>query len=704
LQFGRLLFILQQIPAMLSIWKSIPFLRFLLPLILAIITAWYFQLTLISALLIFSASIVCLLLYFLLQREQTGRWLLGAGINLLLASLAVTLVQLRQPTFKNSWFGYAYHEGDITAIRLLEPLSEKEKSYKALAEFISVKNKKQLLPVTGKLMLYLRKDSSKPNLKYGSIILTAKHIPLIQNAGNPGGFDYKRYALFNGITHQLFLNSKDYVIDKTIKQNSFQKWLFNTKAYILNVLRKNIQGNEEVSVAEALLIGYRDDLDRDLVQAYSNTGVVHVIAISGLHLGLIYWLLLLLLKPLDKRKQLKWLKPVIAVACLWIFSLLTGAGASVVRAAFMFSIIATGELMGKKGNIYNSMAASAFVMLLWNPFLLWDVGFQLSYAAVLSIVVFMKPIYHWFSISNPILDKLWQLSAVTLSAQILTLPLCMYHFHQAPNLFLITNIVAVPLSSMILFGEILLVVVSFSELLSHAVGFVLTYLLKWMNGFITWVDHFSFAVTDGIMHTPLQTLLLYLFITATGIWLLNKNTKALKWSLICLVLFLGLQSFYAYNTMRQQKLVVYNLSQQAATDLMLGNRYLFTGDTVLLKDGFLRNFHLKPSRIVHRTYEQGLRPNLFSQTVYRINHKTIFFLQENYRFQPMEQKLKVDVLIVSHNPRLYIEYLLKAVDPKLIVFDSSNPQWKVKKWKEDCQRYQIPFFTTGEQGAFVMNL
>jgi competence protein ComEC len=165
--------------------------------------------------------------------------------------------------------------------------------------------------------------------------------------------------------------------------------LFNTKTYILKTLRTYIKGEQETSVAEALLIGYRDDLDRDLVQAYSNTGVVHVIAISGLHLGLIYWLLLFLLKPLDKTKQLKWLKPVIAISLLWIFSLLTGAGASVIRAAIMFTAIGFGGLLGKKGNIYNSMAASAFVMLCYNPFLLWDVGFQLSYAAVLSIVLFL---------------------------------------------------------------------------------------------------------------------------------------------------------------------------------------------------------------------------------------------------------------------------------------------------------------------------
>lgn len=689
---------------MIPFWKSIPFLRLLLPLIAGILAAWYFQISLLIAACIALASLLSLALHLLLKKKRGTSLLFGTSAHLVIIALAVVLVNCKQPSFNKNWIGHHAAKADAVVIRLLEPLSEKEKSFKALAEFISLKKDKHTIPVSGKLMLYFRKDSTAPALQYGSVIIVNKPIPLIQNAGNPGGFDYKRYALFNGITHQLFLNKKEYVIHEQTKPNWFQKWIYDTKAYVLACIRNNITGELQVSVAEALLIGYRDDLDRDLVQAYSNTGVVHVIAISGLHLGLIYWLLLFLLKPLDKQKNLKWLKPVIAISCLWIFSLLTGVGASVVRAAFMFSIIGLGELIGKKGNIYNSMGISAFVMLLWNPFLLWDVGFQLSYAAVLSIVLFMKPIYHWFSIRNKLLDKLWQLNAVTLSAQLLTLPLCMYHFHQAPNLFLITNMVAVPLSSIILFGEILLVAISFFPALARVIGQVLSYLLGWMNDFITWADHFSFAVTDGIMHTPLQTVLLYLFITTTAIWLLNKNSKALKWSLVCLVLFFILQNYYLYQTRKQQKLVVYNLSQHAATDFMLGNSYLFTGDTILLKDGFLRNFHLKPSRITYRTYEHARTPNLFKHKVYQINKKTIVFLHENYWFQPQEQKIKADVVIVSHNPKLYIEHLLKAIEPKLLVFDSSNPLWKINKWKEDCQRFQIPFYTTGEQGAFVMNL
>jgi competence protein ComEC len=691
---------------MIPIWKNIPFLRLLIPFALSIIGSWYFSLHWTVGLYCIIAAVPFTAFYF--AGRQTKRffysWMPGICITLLCAGLGISLTWLKQINHRQQWIGHTYQQSDIVQIRLLEPLSEKEKSFKALAEFVSVYQNNKAIAVKGKLIVYFRKDSMLPALQYGSIIAVNKLIPEIKNAGNPGGFDYKRYALFNEITHQLFLKNGEYVVLNERKISGFYNWLFNTKAYILTVLRKHIKGDEETSVAEALLIGYRDDLDRDLVQAYSNTGVVHVIAISGLHLGLIYWLLLFLLKPLDKSKKLKWLKPVIAISLLWIFSLLTGAGASVIRAAIMFTAIGFGDLLNKKGNIYNSMAASAFIMLCYNPFLLWDVGFQLSYAAVLSIVLFMKPIYHWFSFTNKLLDKAWQLNAVTLSAQILTLPLCMYHFHQAPNLFLITNFVAVPLSSFILFGEILLIVVSFITPVASFTGKILSYPLQWMNGFITWVDHFSFAVTDGIQHSPLQTILLYALITAIGIWLIQKKVKALKWGLGFLVLFFFLQSFYLYNTKKQKKLVVYNLSQHTAIDVMLGDQYLFAGDSALLQDGFMRNFHLKPSRILYRTYHHALPANDLPGNPFSIDGKNIILINQSYKFTAVPNRIKADVVIISKNPRLYIENLVKTIDCKLIVFDSSNPQWKVNLWKKDCDRLQLKYFHTGEQGAFVMNL
>lgn len=691
---------------MIPIWKNIPFLRLLLPFAAGIIAGWNFSLHWMIAVYFFAAALPLLLFYAAWneQKKFFYSWLPGSGISLALIGFGILLTWLNQVNHQQQWVGHNYKPGDLVQLRLLEPLSEKQKTYKALAEIISVQQKGKAKKVKGNIILYFQKDSIPPALDYGNIITLNKPLQEIKNAGNPGGFNYKRYALFNGITHQLFLKKTEYIVLSQKKTCTFWRWMYSTKAYILGTLRKHIKGEQEISVAEALLIGYRDDLDRDLVQAYSNTGVVHVIAISGLHLGLIYWLLLLLFKPLDKYKRSKWLKSLLVLSLLWIFSLLTGGGASVLRAAIMFTAIAAGNLFNKKGTVYNSMAASAFVLLCYNPFYLWDVGFQLSYAAVLSIVLFMKPIYHWFSFENKLLDKAWQLNAVTLSAQVLTLPLCMYHFHQAPTLFLITNFAAVPLSSLILFGEILLIAVAAVPAMAAPLGYLLTCLLKLMNWFITWVDHFSFAVVDGIQHYPLQTILLYAFIAATGAWLLQQKVNALKWSMGFLCLFFLLQGFSLYKARQQKKLVVYNLSQQTAVDFMLGTHYLFKGDAVLLQDGFLRNFHLKPSRILYRTYHSPVYSPAAKSNYFTINGKKIVFINQSYHYDSVAVRTRADVVIISKNPRLYITELAKTIDCKLLIFDSSNPKWKIDRWKKDCEQLHLNYFCTSEQGAFVMNL
>ncbi|MEJ8841073.1 ComEC/Rec2 family competence protein [Lacibacter sp. H375] len=687
---------------MIPVWKNIPFLRIIIPFSAGILAGWYFSLHWQIALI---AAVVALpfFLYLQFSGERSrfyNSWLDGLSFNIIFISLGIALVWLQQKPHQPNWTGHFYKEGDAVQLRLLEPLSEREKTYKALSEITVVYHQQKARKVTGRAMIYFRKDSIAPSLQYGDVILVRSNLQEIKNAGNPGGFDYKRYALFNGITHQLFVKSNEYKKLPQQQTSLFYKKMYEFRSYILQTIRRYVKGDMESSIAEALLIGYRDDLDRDLVQAYSNTGVVHIIAVSGMHLGLIYGLLMFLLKGLNRNKRLKIIKAVLIITLLWLFSLLTGASASVLRAVLMFTAIVGAEVIDRKGTIYNSMAASAVVLLLFNPFLLWDVGFQLSYAAVLSIVLFMKSIYNWFAIQNKLLDGLWKLNALTLSAQILTLPLCMYHFHQAPTLFLITNLVAVPLSSLVLYALILLMVVSPFVALANAVGWLITKMLWLMNQFILWVDHFTFAVVDGIEHSPVQTILLYLIIAGLGIWLIQKKKAALKFTLFFIAVFFAVQFYYQYATSKQQKLVVYNLSQHTAIDFMLGKRYYFNGDSVLLQDGFLRNFHLKPSRIAHRTYEQ---PNINSNNAWTINNKTIIHINQSYRYDSTV-KITADVVIVSNNPKLYLNQLQKTINCKLLVFDSSNPQWKLKYWKTDCEKLGIHYFCTSEQGAFVMNL
>ena len=388
-----------------------------------------------------------------------------------------------------------------------------------------------------------------------------KSLQEIKSPGNPGGFDYKRYSLFQGITHQVYLKENEFEVLPGENKTWFNEFIFAGREKVISILRKNIKGEKELGLAEALLIGYKDDLDKTLVQSYSNTGVVHVIAISGLHLGLIYWLLLQLTLVLRKRKNINpiaigWLRPVIIITGLWLFSFLAGAQPSIIRSAVMFTCIVLGDSLTRKTSIYNTLAFSAFLLLCYNPFWLWDVGFQLSYTAVLSIVIFMRPVYNWFYIKNKLLDFIWKLNAVTLAAQILTLPISIYHFHQFPNYFLLTNFVAVPLSSFIVLGEILLCAVSFIPPIALFVGKILSWLIWLMNSYVERIEMLPFSLWDSLQISIPQAIFLMVAVAGFGYWLLEKNKTGFKYGLVALFIFFGLRSVSFIKANNQKKLIV----------------------------------------------------------------------------------------------------------------------------------------------------
>src|SRR6188768_1570053 len=404
----------------IHVWKKAPFIRFLLPLIAGIILQWNLQIPPgVLWILLCISSITTITFFFIpfFERYKLSA-LSGIAVIILFIALGGLLSWYKNIQHDENWFGKRYKNENALIVTLIENPVEKTRSYKANASVDHILQNDSCIKTKGTIILYFKKDSSLSTLEYGSQLIITKSLQEIKNSGNPGGFNYKRYSLFQGITHQVYLKQDEFEILPTTNKNFFRQFINESRANVLGILRANIRGEKELGLAEALLIGYKDDLDKTLVQSYSNTGVVHVIAISGLHLGLIYWLLTWFFKPLQKR-NLKWLRPIFILTGLWLFSLLAGAQPSVLRSAFMFTCIVLGDSFARKSSIYNTLALSASLLLCINPYWLWDVGFQLSYAAVLSIVIFMRPIYNWFYTKNKLLDLIWKLNAVTIAAQIL---------------------------------------------------------------------------------------------------------------------------------------------------------------------------------------------------------------------------------------------------------------------------------------------
>lgn len=696
-------------PYSIPIWKKAPFTRLLLPLIAGILLQWYLQFSLpgiITAFIVFGiAYILFLLLPLALQFKAKA--LQGLVIQLLIVVLGAWLTWQQDVQHHTNWYGNHYKDGSYLVVRIDEPLVEKNKSYKADGVVEMVIQDGKTLAAEGKLLLYFSKDSIETNLKYGDRIIFHKTLQPIKNSGNPGAFNYQRYAAFQGIFHNVFLKNKDWLVLNGSSGNRFKQFIFSARAYVLGVLKKSMgTGKDELGIAEALLIGYTNDLDKDLVQAYSNTGVVHIIAISGMHLALIYLLLVWLFAKIPLINKSKWLQLVLILACLWLFSIITGASPSVLRAAVMFSFIAVGKNFFKQASIYNSLAASAFVLLCYNPYFLWAVGFQLSYLAVLSIVIFQIPIYNCIYIKNKWMDKAWQLMAVSIAAQLLTFPVCIYYFHQFPNLFLVSNMIAVPLSGLILYAEIVLIAFSWLPYAGMYVGKLVALLVGLMNKIILWINELPFAVWDKIPATVLSTWLLYAVVAGFGTWLLLKQKKYLNMALLALLTFVIQAAYKNWQTAKQQKLIVYNVPRCKAIDFITGNSYQFVGDSVLLQDALLQNFHLKPGRVALQLDKRAdsLAAVFNHKMFYQFNNKRILIADRQVNFAPADHKIELDLIIISKNPKIQIASLAENFNCKLFVFDASNPAWEIEKWKQECKALNLNFYSVPDTGAFIYNI
>jgi competence protein ComEC len=696
------------------IWKKTPFLRFLLALVAGILLQWHFQWPVHAAWIVLSAAVIlyCVFHFIPFFKKFQLPFLPGMALHFVFIAAGSLLTWYQDVRNEKQWFGNFYESNQSLQLTLEEPPSEKTKSFKANASVNYLLQDEKKTLVKGKIIVYFKKEGTAPQKnaavqmpEYGSQIIIRKPLQEIKNSGNPGGFDYKRYSLFQGITHQVYLRQEDYTVLPTKNEHWFRKFLFSTREKVLTILRRYIRNEKECGLAEALLIGYKNDLEQSLVQSYTNTGVVHIIAISGLHLGLIYWLLLQVMKPLQKRKYGKWPRLILLLAGLWLFALLAGGQASVIRAAVMFTCLALAENFSKKTSVYNTLAFSAFALLCYNPYWLWDVGFQLSYAAVLSIVTFMRPVYNWLYVRNKILDFIWKINAVTIAAQILTVPIGIYHFHQVPTCFLLTNIVAVPLASIILIGLIFLCAVSVFPAGAVITGKILSWLILCLNTYIERIESISFSLWDGLQISITQAWLLILFAAALSYWLIEKSKTGLKLGMLALLGFVLLRSLSFMEANRQQKIIVYNVPQRQGIDFIKGRKYHFTGDSDLLADDFPRNFHLKPSRILHRAAPGGL-PNDYrrKEKCISFSGKKIVLLDSAVTLQKREMKQRVDLLVISRNPKIYISRLSAAFDIRQIVFDGSVPAWKAKHWKKECDSLRIPCFDVNEKGAFVMNL
>lgn len=560
--------------------------------------------------------------------------------------------------------------------------------------------------VEGRIMLYLSRTDFPDPFDYGDV-LAIRGAPEIPDApANPGEFDYREYLQLRNIYHVHFVRGNKAVKIRYDPPSPLTAFAFRARHGCAATLDRFIEGERAQGIASALVLGITDGLDVELLNAYAATGSMHILAVSGLHVSILYFILLRLLLPLKRLPGGRWLVPMIALLVMWFYAFITALSPSVLRSVTMFSFLAISRPWAKNTNVYNTLAVSAFCLLLFDPFLLRSVGFQLSYVAVLGIVYLYPRIVALLEPKTWLMSQVWKLSAVSLSAQLATFSLGLLYFHQFPNLFLLSNLVAVPLSSLVLIGGVLLLAISVVPIAAAGLGFCLGMLISFLNGFIFAVESVPFSLAENIYISGWQCLLLFLFVlTMIALAGYRKFSYMIAGTLI-MVLYTGLQWRHFVKDVDVRKLTVYKIPGHGAIDLMDRGHTFFLTDSLLRHDAQKLRYHVTPNRLIagiDKVTDDFPQARSFRGGALIVwAGKSILYI--NGREPELPKALSVDLLIIGNNAVREISVLAGKVSSKKVILDSSNSFFFASRFLEAAKLYKLDVYSVLHQGAFVSTI
>ncbi|MEO0726899.1 MAG: ComEC/Rec2 family competence protein [Bacteroidota bacterium] len=559
-------------------------------------------------------------------------------------------------------------------------------------------------PVMGKLLVYLAADSTSSSLLPGQQIRFTASVQRIESPKNPAAFDFADWQARQNVFHQVNVASGEWQLLK--EEPSLRGWAYLLRERMLNILRCHLPSDSPAfAVGAALILGKKDALNTEVRNAYAETGAVHVLAVSGLHLGFIAWGLGLLFGwgPF-RRQSWRWIRLVCILSGIWLFAFITGLPPSVQRAATMFSAVWIGIALGRKSSIYNTLGASAFLLLLIDPFLLFDIGFQLSYLALLGIVFFQPRIYGLLSSRWWLLDKTWALLSVALAAQLTTFPLSLYYFHQFPIYFFLSGIVVVLAATIILGLGVTLFIFSWLEPLAVLIGKLLFGALWLNNAFVFELRKLPGHLVEGIWIDPWQVVLLLVAVGLIGVYTVQSKAHYLILSLISLLLVFGVNFWHQAERRQQKRWIVYHQYKATTIDAIAGtHRYTISS---LAKDDPIIRWNIEPYRekvgavnVGTDTEDWQAAPPLYDF----FDQRLVLIDREWEAKSAPTAPIEVDILVLKDAPNWRLADLSKHFQPKYWVCDGSNYPQRVKDWQAEAEQLGFKLHVTREDGAFILD-
>jgi competence protein ComEC len=545
-----------------------------------------------------------------------------------------------------------------------------------------------------KIIINIQKDSLNiQHLEIGTILKLKSLIIKNKAIKNPNQFDYGQYLENQNIFAQVYCNLNEIKISKKFNKSI---WYHAAKfrQRIINNLEKNGFSKNELAVVVALILGQQQDIAPEIIQDYQFAGAIHILSVSGLHVGFILLFVGYLLKPFPNTKKWKINKLIIVLISLWLFGLIAGLAPSVLRSVVMFSFVAIGRYLGRGINIYNTLLVSALIILLFQPSFLFDVGFQLSYISLFFIIWLQPLLSKLWSPKNKIIIFFWDIITVSFAAQIGAMGLSIYYFHQFPGLFFITNLIVLPAMGFILGLGVLVMLLAYFDFIPFYLMKILESSIYFLNKVIGWLASFEQFILKDISINKLILCSLYLMIIAVVIYFKKPKFNTAVSALLTIILFQIsiFSSKYYYQT--QKELIVFNENKESMVSQRSGQQ------TVLYTSENLNK------QVVKSNINQYLIGN-FSQIIAKkqipslmfFNNKKILVI-DSLLINPID--IHPDILLLIHSPKLNLDRFLQQCKPKIIVADASNFKSFVKVWKKTCQDNNIVFYSTYENGFFKL--
>lgn len=571
---------------------------------------------------------------------------------------------------------------------IIESKPEITRGKKKFVARVSSVYQKTWKPSTGKVLCYI--DSAVTVKRNDTIFIYG--LPLEQERPlNPEEFNYKNFLLNKGISHIHFLKSNQIIIRKG-KTNKIYQLAYFCADWLRGIVSEYIPGNSEKALTLGLILGDKQLLTTEVKEKFSETGLVHILAVSGFHVALIYQVIIMFTGFLKGMPGSKTLIFILSLLSLWLYAIMTGISPSVIRATTMFSIVLVSKAINRRAHGMHNLALAAFIIMLFDPQTAFDVGFQLSIMAVAGILIFFNPLKNLLEPKNFILQKAWETLCISTAAQIFTLPLVLYMFKDFPVYFLLSNLVASVPVLIIIYSTLLLPLFSALPIIATFIGKFIAFNCQTLSYMVDLINNLPDPLHNSLTLNLLQVILLFSAIILALYGLYVKKLYILKLSFALTFIFIAYISITKYNLYNQRLFIAFHLRNHSAVSFIKGQQAVIVSDEALNPKHKLYTFHIEPflqSRLIKSiTFIQNKDDFIFKEKEYCmvVNNKSC----------DLNELSTANFLVIKNPDSLpFDENIIKP--NRLIILDGSLSNYKRKNIK-------FPAYKTWEQGAFIANL